>query len=154
MGTGSTCGTRRPRSWGLSLFLSDEGGYTTVAFAVAMLVSLTLVFSAATAEWATTREADVQSVADACALAAAPRFPAALVPPVSHAPAQSQAAAAAVTLGFAVSAPLGSGILPFSGGLPPMTQGLNASIYGVSPDSSRPSVSSSGFDMSSLERAL
>jgi hypothetical protein len=69
MGTGSTCGTRRPRSWGLSLFLSDEGGYTTVAFAVAMLVSLTLVFSAATAEWATTREADVQSVADACALA-------------------------------------------------------------------------------------
>jgi len=54
---------------GVGTFVDDEGGYTTVAVAVALLLSLVLLFSAATAQWATARSADVQEVADACALA-------------------------------------------------------------------------------------
>ncbi|MDO5119206.1 MAG: hypothetical protein Q4D48_03900 [Coriobacteriales bacterium] len=53
----------------LSLFVQDDGGYTTVAMALALLVSLTLVFSAASVEWALSRSAEVQEVADAAALA-------------------------------------------------------------------------------------
>ena len=69
---GSGCGNevRRPR-WGLSAFLDDEGGYTTVAMAVAMLVSLTLVFGAASAQWLVSRSAEAQEVADAAAMAGA-----------------------------------------------------------------------------------
>lgn len=54
---------------GIGLFLDDEGGYTSVAVAVALLVSLALVFSAATAAWTLGRSADVQRVADATAMA-------------------------------------------------------------------------------------
>lgn len=62
-----TCGPR----WGVSLFVDDEGGYTTVAVAAALLVSLALVFGTAAAEWGLARSADVQEVADAAALAGA-----------------------------------------------------------------------------------
>lgn len=55
--------------WGIGLFVREEGGYTTVAVALALLVSLTLVFSAAAAEWTLARSADVQRVADAAAMA-------------------------------------------------------------------------------------
>lgn len=54
---------------GLSLFLDDEGGYTTVAVAVALLVSISLVFAAASAEWVMARSYEVQPVADAAAMA-------------------------------------------------------------------------------------
>ena len=57
------------RAPSVSLFIADDGGYTTVAMAVALLVCLTLVFSAASAEWAMARSAEVQEVADASALA-------------------------------------------------------------------------------------
>ncbi|MBR3385923.1 MAG: hypothetical protein IKG69_12095 [Atopobiaceae bacterium] len=53
----------------LSIFVDDEGGHTSVAFACALLVSLSLVFATATAGWVLSRSADVQEVADACALA-------------------------------------------------------------------------------------
>lgn len=53
----------------MGLFVADDGGYTTVAVAVALLVSLSLVFCLATAEWVGSRSADVQQVADATALA-------------------------------------------------------------------------------------
>ena len=53
----------------LGLFVRDDGGYTTVAVALALLVSLTLVFSAAAVQWGTARAADVQEVADATAMA-------------------------------------------------------------------------------------
>ena len=56
---------------GLSLFLDDEGGYTTVAVAVALLVSISLVFAAASAEWVMARSYEVQPVADAAAMAGA-----------------------------------------------------------------------------------
>ncbi|WP_298578915.1 hypothetical protein [uncultured Olegusella sp.] len=55
----------------LSIFISDEGGYTTVAMAVALLVSLVLVFGAASVAWSTSRASEVQEVADATALAGA-----------------------------------------------------------------------------------
>lgn len=55
----------------LSAFVRDDGGYTTVAVAVALLMSLSLVFGLATLEWASSRSADVQAVADASALAGA-----------------------------------------------------------------------------------
>ena len=53
----------------MGLFVADDGGYTTVAVAVALLVSLSLVFCLAPAEWVGSRSADVQQVADATALA-------------------------------------------------------------------------------------
>lgn len=56
---------------GISTFVDDEGGYTTIAVAVALLVSLALVFGAANAEWLSSRSADVQTVADATAMAGA-----------------------------------------------------------------------------------
>lgn len=68
MARGRKCGDER-RLLSVRLFVRDEGGYTTVAIAVALLVSLTLVFGMAAAEWSTSRAADVQEVADATALA-------------------------------------------------------------------------------------
>lgn len=53
----------------ISTFVRDDGGYTTVAIAVALLVSLTLVFATAAASWSAARAADVQEVADATAMA-------------------------------------------------------------------------------------
>ena len=66
---GDRVGTRRGLRLGLSLFLADEGGYTSVSVAAALLVSLSLVFATATAGWVLSRSADVQEVADATALA-------------------------------------------------------------------------------------
>ncbi len=70
MQTGNTCGAsaRHPR-WGLAWFLRDDGGYTTLAIAVALLMCLTLAFGTAAAHWAMARSADVQEVADATAMA-------------------------------------------------------------------------------------
>lgn len=63
-------GTQGARSYdlGIGMFV-DERGSTTVATAVAILVSLVLVFGLANAEWTLSRAADVQSIADAGALA-------------------------------------------------------------------------------------
>ena len=61
---------RRPCEAGIGFFC-DERGSTTVASAVAILVSLALVFSLANVQWASSRAADVQVVADAGALAGA-----------------------------------------------------------------------------------
>jgi len=52
-----------------ALFIDDEGGYTTVAMAVALLLSITLVLFAGRVQWSLSRSAEVQEVADACALA-------------------------------------------------------------------------------------
>lgn len=73
MSRGYKCGDRITGGWlpSISLFVRDDGGYTTVAIAVALLLSLTLVFSAASAEWAMARGAEVQEVADAAAMAGA-----------------------------------------------------------------------------------
>ncbi|WP_322354679.1 hypothetical protein [Paratractidigestivibacter sp.] len=60
-----------PALLSIGAFIDDEGGYTTVAMAVALLVSLTLVFSAASAQWVSSRSAEVQEVADAAAMAGA-----------------------------------------------------------------------------------
>ncbi|MDO4797308.1 MAG: hypothetical protein Q4A01_04715 [Coriobacteriales bacterium] len=71
MRTGRRCGTDEPRerAWGIAWFVDDAGGYTTVAVAVAMLVSITLVFGVAATEWIIARSADVQAVCDATAMA-------------------------------------------------------------------------------------
>lgn len=53
----------------MDAFRDDEGGFTTVAVAVSLLLSLTLVFSAASAGWVASRSSEVQRVADAAALA-------------------------------------------------------------------------------------
>lgn len=72
MTNGSTCGGsgRRP-ACALSAFRDDEGGFTTVAVAVALMLSLTLVFAASSAGWVASRSSEVQRVADASALAGA-----------------------------------------------------------------------------------
>ena len=71
--TGSRCGSeggcRVPLA--LSAFRDDEGGFTTVAMALALLLSVTLAFSAAAAGWVASRSSQVQRVADATAVAGA-----------------------------------------------------------------------------------
>lgn len=57
----------RPRGLGIALFVGDEG-YTSVAVATALLVSVSLVLCVAAVEWTISRSADVQQVADATAL--------------------------------------------------------------------------------------
>lgn len=51
------------------LFITEDGAYTTVASAVAILVVLSLAFSVASASWALSRAGDVQVAADVTALA-------------------------------------------------------------------------------------
>lgn len=53
----------------LALFRDDEGGFTTVAVAVSLLLSLTLVFGSASALWVGAKSSEVQRVADASAMA-------------------------------------------------------------------------------------
>ena len=61
--------TGRPCAhWGIDLFI-EEGAYTTVASAVAMLMVLALLFSATLAVWSAGRSGDVQANADTTALA-------------------------------------------------------------------------------------
>lgn len=64
---GCKCGSK-PKL-GLDLFLSEEGGYTSLSVALALLLSLTLTFSLVAGTWVQNRSADTQSVADAAALA-------------------------------------------------------------------------------------
>ena len=63
------CAERPGRWFGIQSFVRDDGGYTTLAVVVALLVSLTLVFGTAAAHWTMARAADVQEVADAAAMA-------------------------------------------------------------------------------------
>lgn len=70
---GSRCGAEagHPAGGALFLFRDDEGGFTSVAAAVSLLLSLTLVFACASAAWVSARSAEVQRVADAAAMAGA-----------------------------------------------------------------------------------
>lgn len=69
MRAGSRCGVIEVRGGPTVGLFVNERGYTSVAMAVALLVSLTLAFSAASAQWALARSAEVQEVADAAAMA-------------------------------------------------------------------------------------
>lgn len=69
MGIGPACGSEaRPLGPTVGAFVDNEGGYTTVAVAIALLVSLSLVFASAAAQWVGARSAEIQQVADAAAL--------------------------------------------------------------------------------------
>ena len=59
---GSSCSA----IWNL---VREEDGYSSIAMALSLLLALSLVFSSAGASWIASRSADVQEVADACALA-------------------------------------------------------------------------------------
>lgn len=52
-----------------NLFVAKDGGFTNVGVAVALLLAVTLLFSAAQVRWAQSQSADIQFVADAGALA-------------------------------------------------------------------------------------
>lgn len=71
MQTGCPCGDNK-RSLpmlGLETFVCEDGGYTSVAVTLALLVSLSLVCSLVSVSWLQNRSADVQVVADSTALA-------------------------------------------------------------------------------------
>lgn len=68
MRSGSRSGAERAAP-ALSLFRDDEDGFTTVGIAVALVLSLSLVFASAGATWVSGRSSEVQRVADACAMA-------------------------------------------------------------------------------------
>lgn len=55
---------------GRGAFWDDDGGFSTLGMAVALLVTLSLVFSAAQVYRVSSASADIQDVADACVLAA------------------------------------------------------------------------------------
>lgn len=59
----------RRLGFGIQSYVRDDGGYTSLAVAVALLVCLTLAFGTAAAQWSMARSADVQEVADAAAMA-------------------------------------------------------------------------------------
>ena len=61
---------RLKRKSGRSAFWGDDGGFSTLGMAVALLVTLSLVFSAAQVHRVSSASADIQDVADACVLAA------------------------------------------------------------------------------------
>lgn len=67
--TGQPSGMGRRSVRPLALFLDGEGGYTTVAMALALLLSITLVLFAGRVQWGLSRAAEVQEVADACSMA-------------------------------------------------------------------------------------
>ncbi len=71
MQTGCPCGDRRRSRppLGLDAFIGEDGGYTSVAVALALLVSLSLICSLVSVAWLQNRSADVQAVADSTALA-------------------------------------------------------------------------------------
>lgn len=56
---------------GMDAFVKDDGGFTSLSAALAILVSLALIFALSNAAWLSVRSADVQAVADAGALAGA-----------------------------------------------------------------------------------
>ncbi|OUO48121.1 hypothetical protein B5F79_01870 [Olsenella sp. An285] len=60
---------RAPRAPVLSIFRDSEDGFTTVAVAVSLVLSLTLVFASASVLWVGGRSSEVQRVADASAMA-------------------------------------------------------------------------------------
>lgn len=55
---------------GIDTFVREDGGYTSIAVACALLVSMALTCSLVSVAWVQNRSADVQAVADAGALAA------------------------------------------------------------------------------------
>ena len=61
---------RLKRKSGRGAFWNDDGGFSTLGMAVALLVTLSLVFSAAQVYRVSSASADIQDVADACVLAA------------------------------------------------------------------------------------
>ena len=62
--------TQGPRTLRPTLgWFVDKDGYTSLAVVLAVLMSLTLVFAAASSTWTMSRSADIQEVADAAALA-------------------------------------------------------------------------------------
>ena len=61
---------RLKRKSGRDAFWNDDGGFSTLGMAVALLVTLSLVFSAAQVYRVSSASADIQDVADACVLAA------------------------------------------------------------------------------------
>lgn len=70
MASGSASGGRGVSTApALSVFRDDEDGFTTIGVAVALLLSLTLVFASASAAWVGGRSSEVQRVADAAAMA-------------------------------------------------------------------------------------
>ena len=73
MRVGSRCGDEGAAGLvgGLDVFIGEDGGYTSVSVALALLVSLSLACSLVSVAWVQNRSADVQSVADATALAGA-----------------------------------------------------------------------------------
>ena len=54
---------------GLSMFIDDTGGITSIAFASALLVCLALVFALVSVAWVSSRAYKTQSIADAASMA-------------------------------------------------------------------------------------
>ncbi len=67
-GSDDPLGCTRNEASPMSFFLRDDGGYTTIAVALVILLSLALTFSLATSQWMMARSSDVQHIADIAAL--------------------------------------------------------------------------------------
>lgn len=89
---------------GIDAFVDETGGYTSVSVAVALLVSLALTCSLVSVGWVQRRSADVQTVADACALAGANVVS-------SYATVATVLDACVLTMGLAGMVTLGAGLV-------------------------------------------
>lgn len=89
---------------GLDWFISDTGGYTTLAVALSLLLSLTLAFSLVAGVWIQNRSADIQSVADSAALAGSNAV-------ASYTTLATVLDASVLTLGLAGALTLGAGLV-------------------------------------------
>ena len=106
MQTGCPCGDRRRSQspLGLDAFIGEDGGYTSVAVALALLVSLSLTCSLVSVAWLQNRSADVQAVADSTALAGANVV-------ASYATVATVLDSCVLTLGLAGMVTLGAGLV-------------------------------------------
>lgn len=106
MGDGSRSGAKPKAAvpLGIAAFVDETGGYTSVSVAISLLVSLALTCSLVSVGWVQRRSADVQTVADACALAGANVVS-------SYATVATVLDACVLTMGLAGMVTLGAGLV-------------------------------------------
>lgn len=106
MRAGWRCGARGrvALALGIDAFIDETGGYTSVSVALALLVCLSLTCSLVSVGWVQRRSAEVQTVADACALAGANVV-------ASYATVATVLDACVLTMGLAGMVTLGAGLV-------------------------------------------
>ncbi len=139
--------TKQDRCYAFKTFVKEDGGFTSIAVALALLLSLTLAFSVVAAGWVSARSADAQEVADASALAGANVV-------ASYATIAQVCDAIVLSMGLTGMLSLGIGLI--TAAIPGLSStGIAAANTGVNILSARQKFSSSATEgLAALEAAL